>query len=88
MAMLTKSPHFDEVEISSSSELDHEKNWISESDDLSPPALKHRRWQMTAKLCEYDTTGSDIEYTAEEHGKLMFLLFYLDFSSYSFDEHF
>lgn len=71
MANFRKSLRFDEVANSSSSESDHEENWLSENQDLdlSPPAPKKQRRRQSkppAKLREYDTEGSNIDNISED----------------------
>ena len=71
MANFRKSLCFDEVANSSSSESDHEENWLSENQDhdLSPPAPKKQRRQQSkppTKLPEYDTEGSNIDNISED----------------------
>ena len=71
MANFRKSLRFDEVANSSTSESDHEENWLSENQDhdLSPPAPKKQRCRQSkppAKLREYDTEGSNIDNISED----------------------
>lgn len=71
MANFRKSLRFDEVANSSSSESDHEENWLSENQDLdlSPPVPKKQRRRQSkppAKLREYDTEGSNIDNISED----------------------
>lgn len=71
MANFRKSLRFDEVANSSSSESDHEENWLSENQDLdlSPPAPKKQRRRQSkppAKLREYNTEGSNIDNISED----------------------